>query len=60
MIDSHLTYLLKTKPNMEDQTKALRTLAAKRWRIPLMLSGAMMFIYVGFILLIALNPLLSL
>ncbi|MEH2177981.1 DUF485 domain-containing protein [Nostoc sp.] len=40
---------------MNDRTKALQALAAERWRISLILSGAMMFIYFGFILLIAFN-----
>ena len=45
---------------MNDRTKALQALAAERWRISLILSGAMMFIYFGFILLIAFNkPLLG-
>jgi uncharacterized membrane protein (DUF485 family) len=45
---------------MEDRTKAIQALAAERWRVSLMLSGAMMFIYFGFILLIAFNkPLLG-
>ncbi|AFY31165.1 DUF485 domain-containing protein [Calothrix sp. PCC 7507] len=45
---------------MNDRTKALQSLAAERWRVSLLLSGAMMFIYFGFILLIAFNkPLLA-
>ncbi|MEH2143692.1 DUF485 domain-containing protein [Nostoc sp.] len=40
---------------MNDRTKALQALAAERWRVSLILSGAMMFIYFGFILLIAFN-----
>ncbi|MHC5936556.1 DUF485 domain-containing protein [Nostoc sp.] len=45
---------------MSDRTKALQALAAERWRVSLILSGAMMFIYFGFILLIAFNkPLLG-
>ncbi|MEH1864297.1 MAG: DUF485 domain-containing protein [Nostoc sp.] len=45
---------------MDDRTKALQALAAERWRVSLILSGAMMFIYFGFILLIAFNkPLLG-
>lgn len=45
---------------MNDRTKALQTLAAERWRVSLILTGAMMFIYFGFILLIAFNkPLLG-
>lgn len=43
-----------------ERTKALQALAAKRWRVSLILSGAMMLIYFGFILLIAFNkPLLG-
>ena len=45
---------------MDDRTKALQALAAERWRVSLILTGAMMFIYFGFILLIAFNkPLLG-
>jgi len=45
---------------MDDRTKAIQALAAERWRVSLMLSGAMMLIYFGFILLIAFNkPLLG-
>ena len=45
---------------MDDRTKAIRALAAERWQVSLMLSGAMMLIYFGFILLIAFNkPLLG-
>lgn len=45
---------------MDNRTKALQALAAERWRVSLILSGAMMFIYFGFILLIAFNkPLLG-
>ncbi|QLE51161.1 DUF485 domain-containing protein [Nostoc sp. C057] len=45
---------------MDDRTKALQAIAAERWRVSLILSGAMMFIYFGFILLIAFNkPLLG-
>ncbi|MEH1899898.1 MAG: DUF485 domain-containing protein [Nostoc sp.] len=45
---------------MSDRTKALQALAAERWRVSLILSGGMMFIYFGFILLIAFNkPLLG-
>ncbi|MDZ8094663.1 MAG: DUF485 domain-containing protein [Nostoc sp.] len=45
---------------MNDRTKALQALAAERWRVSLILTGAMMFIYFGFILLIAFNkPLLG-
>ncbi|MDF5733395.1 MAG: DUF485 domain-containing protein [Rhizonema sp. PD38] len=38
-----------------ERTKALQALAAQRWRVSLILSGVMMFIYFGFILLIAFN-----
>ncbi|MDB9534776.1 DUF485 domain-containing protein [Dolichospermum planctonicum CS-1226] len=45
---------------MNDRTKAINALAAERWRVSLILSGVMMFIYFGFILLIAFNkPLLG-
>ncbi|MEH2061662.1 MAG: DUF485 domain-containing protein [Nostoc sp.] len=45
---------------MNDRTKALQALAAERWRVSLILTGAMIFIYFGFILLIAFNkPLLG-
>ena len=45
---------------MNDRTKALQSLAAERWRVSLILTGVMMFIYFGFILLIAFNkPLLG-
>lgn len=45
---------------MDDRTKAIAALAASRWRVSLWLTGAMMFIYFGFILLIAYNkPLLG-
>jgi uncharacterized membrane protein (DUF485 family) len=45
---------------MNDRTKALNALAAERWRVSLILTGVMMFIYFGFILLIAFNkPLLG-
>ncbi|MEH2087007.1 DUF485 domain-containing protein [Nostoc sp.] len=45
---------------MNDRKKALQALAAERWRVSLILTGAMMFIYFGFILLIAFNkPLLG-
>lgn len=44
---------------MSDRT-SLQNLAAQRWRVALILSAAMMFIYFGFILLIAFNkPLLG-
>ncbi len=46
---------------MDDRAKALAALAAARWRIALLLTSAMMFIYFGFILLIAFNkPLMGL
>ncbi len=35
--------------------KSLRALANRRWRISLWLTGAMMFVYFGFILLVAFN-----
>lgn len=35
---------------MDERAKALAALAAKRWRVALLLTGAMMFIYFGFIL----------
>ncbi|BAY88784.1 hypothetical protein NIES37_32020 [Tolypothrix tenuis PCC 7101] len=45
---------------MDDRKKALQSLANARWRVSLLLSGAMMVIYFGFILLIAFNkPLLG-
>ncbi|MDZ8050667.1 MAG: DUF485 domain-containing protein [Aulosira sp. ZfuVER01] len=45
---------------MDDRKQALQSIAAARWRVSLMLSGAMMVIYFGFILLIAFNkPLLG-
>ncbi|MEH2091932.1 DUF485 domain-containing protein [Nostoc sp.] len=45
---------------MNDRTKALQALASERWRVSLILTGAMIFIYFGFILLIAFNkPLLG-
>jgi uncharacterized membrane protein (DUF485 family) len=40
---------------MDDRAKALAALAAARWRIALLLTSIMMFIYFGFILLIAFN-----
>ena len=40
---------------MEERTKALAVLAAQRWRVALSLTGAMMFVYFSFILLIAFN-----
>ncbi|BAY47553.1 hypothetical protein SAMD00079811_51710 [Scytonema sp. HK-05] len=45
---------------MDNRTKAIQALAAERWRVALILSGAMMLIYFGFIVLIAFNkPLLG-
>lgn len=45
---------------MNKRTAALAALAAERWRVSLWLTGAMMVIYFGFILLIAYNkPLLG-
>jgi uncharacterized membrane protein (DUF485 family) len=38
---------------MDERAKAIAALAAERWRVSLLLTGAMMFIYFGFILLIA-------
>ncbi len=43
------------KKNMEERAKALAALAAQRWRIAISLTAAMMFVYFGFILLIAFN-----
>lgn len=40
---------------MDERAKALAALGAQRWRVALLLTGAMMFIYFGFILLIAFN-----
>ena len=40
---------------MTDRLRSLRALANQRWRISLWLTGAMMFVYFGFILLVALN-----
>ncbi|BAY25293.1 hypothetical protein NIES2100_50990 [Calothrix sp. NIES-2100] len=45
---------------MDDRKQALQSLANERWRVSLLLSGAMIVIYFGFILLIAFNkPLLG-
>jgi uncharacterized membrane protein (DUF485 family) len=45
---------------MNDRTRALTALANERWRVSLWLTGTMMVIYFGFILLIAYNkPLLG-
>lgn len=38
---------------MDERAKALTALAAERWRVSLLLTLTMMFIYFGFILLIA-------
>jgi uncharacterized membrane protein (DUF485 family) len=40
---------------MTDRLRSLRALANQRWRISLWLTGAMMFVYFGFILLVAFN-----
>lgn len=40
---------------MDERAKAMAALAAERWRVSLLLTLAMMFIYFGFILLIAFN-----
>lgn len=40
---------------MSDRIKSLRALANQRWRVSLWLTGAMMFVYFGFILLVAFN-----
>ncbi len=40
---------------MDERAKAIAVLAAQRWRLALSLTIAMMFIYFGFILLIAFN-----
>jgi uncharacterized membrane protein (DUF485 family) len=40
---------------MSDRITALRALANQRWRVSLWLTGAMMFVYFGFILLVAFN-----
>jgi uncharacterized membrane protein (DUF485 family) len=40
---------------MNEREKAIASLTAKRWRIALQLTAAMMFIYFGFILLLAFN-----
>lgn len=40
---------------MSDRLKALRALANQRWRISLWLTMVMMFVYFGFILLVAFN-----
>ena len=40
---------------MDERAKALASMAKERWRVSLVLTGVMMFIYFGFILLIAFN-----
>lgn len=40
---------------MSDRLQSLRTLANRRWRISVWLTAAMMFVYFGFILLVAFN-----
>jgi uncharacterized membrane protein (DUF485 family) len=40
---------------MSERITALRALANQRWRVSLWLTGAMMFVYFGFILLVAFN-----
>ena len=40
---------------MSDRIRSLRALANQRWRIALWLTGAMMFVYFGFIILVAFN-----
>jgi uncharacterized membrane protein (DUF485 family) len=40
---------------MSERLRSLRALANQRWRISLWLTGAMMFVYFGFILLVAFN-----
>lgn len=40
---------------MSDRLKSLRALANQRWRISLWLTAVMMFVYFGFILLVAFN-----
>jgi uncharacterized membrane protein (DUF485 family) len=40
---------------MDNRKQALKTLATERWRVSLALTGIMMFIYFGFILLVAFN-----
>lgn len=40
---------------MNERAKALSALATERWRVALLLTIAMMFVYFGFILLIAFN-----
>jgi uncharacterized membrane protein (DUF485 family) len=40
---------------MTERLRSLRALANQRWRISLWLTAAMMFVYFGFILLVAFN-----
>jgi uncharacterized membrane protein (DUF485 family) len=40
---------------MTDRLTSLRTLANRRWRVALWLTAAMMFVYFGFIILVAFN-----
>jgi uncharacterized membrane protein (DUF485 family) len=40
---------------MSDRLKSLRALANRRWRISIWLTGAMMLVYFGFIILVAFN-----
>jgi uncharacterized membrane protein (DUF485 family) len=40
---------------MSDRLQSLRALANRRWRISVWLTAAMMFVYFGFILLVAFN-----
>jgi uncharacterized membrane protein (DUF485 family) len=40
---------------MTERIRALRDLANQRWRVSLWLTAAMMFVYFGFILLVAFN-----
>jgi uncharacterized membrane protein (DUF485 family) len=40
---------------MTERLKSLRALANRRWRVSLWLTAAMMFVYFGFIILVAFN-----
>jgi uncharacterized membrane protein (DUF485 family) len=40
---------------MTDRLQSLRALANRRWRVSMWLTAAMMFVYFGFILLVAFN-----
>ncbi len=40
---------------MSERLKSLRALANQRWRVSLWLTAVMMFVYFGFILLVAFN-----